>query len=95
MAYHATDYWFYVLADVAAMAAHVERGGRSFAQLYMEHPAFEYTYYGMYLDLVAPAARRHERIMLPEAINALVPLRRPISLDLSTELVASCDDGHG
>ena len=56
MSYHATDYWFYVLSNVAAMMQLVQRTWQwhSFASVYARYPAFEYHYYGTYMDRLAP-----------------------------------------
>ena len=72
--YHATDYWIYVLSDVAAMVQATERAwgdGRSFAAIYARFPALEYAYYSAYIDKLAPAERRYDMIDLPEVLSSV------------------------
>ena len=69
LSYYINDYWMYALEDVAAMARRIEtRSRQPFLLTYMQYPASEYVYYGMYTHHLAPRDRRHEVIVLPEAI---------------------------
>lgn len=64
-----TDYWMYVLRDVAAMMKHIERRSlQPFPLMYMRYPGCEYVYYGLYVHHLAPVGRRHHAIILPDAL---------------------------
>ena len=93
-AYHPHDYWFYVPSSVAGMMQFVERAweGRSFATVYTRLPAFEYNYYGFYLQQLAPPEARLESIILPDALDTIPSWPSRLKLpddDLSKMLLGS------